>query len=52
MTFLSLNQTYGWEDIPEDLNDWPFRSVYLSDYGVSQFDINGMVQLKNNLEND
>jgi hypothetical protein len=29
MTFLSLNKTYGWESIPDDLDAWPFRTVYL-----------------------
>ena len=52
MTFLSLNQTYGWESIPDDLDAWPFRTVYLQQYGVSYFNIEGLMHLQNNLEND
>jgi hypothetical protein len=53
MEFLLLEKTYGWEHIPEDYKDWPFRTVnFKEEFGLADLSVASIETLRMKLEND
>lgn len=52
ITFLALDQTFGWTSIPSDVTLIPFRQVSFSQYGMSSLTAEALKDFKNKLAAD
>ncbi|CDW83200.1 UNKNOWN [Stylonychia lemnae] len=52
MVFLPIQKTYNWTSIPQDLSQWPFRTLNFNSFGLHDLSADSFHELRHRLQKD